>query len=198
MLDVGGVRGELNAYLPASEVISANVREPTDVLLPGDRLPFADGEFTATTSLDVLEHVPLDKRAAFVAEMLRVTERCSVLCCPLGSPEHDALEVEIDAWYRQVTGDGHPWLREHLQYGLPRLESIRSLYEQAGVPVHFLFHGDARVTGEQFRTLVLARLRHRPADIARFAAFRLTYRMQTAVHTSPTPWTNRVFAVVNR
>ena len=198
VLDVGGVRGQLNAYLPSSRVISANVREPADVLLPGDHLPFRDGEFTATTSLDVLEHVPPDNRAAFVAEMMRVTERSSVLCCPLGSPEHDALEAEIDAWYREVTGDGHPWLREHLEHGLPTLESIRSLYDQAGVDVHFLFHGDARVTGEQFRTLVLARMRHRPKDIARFAAFRLPYRMQTAVLTSPTPWTNRVFAVVNR
>ena len=198
VLDLGGLAGQLNAYLPRSKVIAANVREPTDVLITEGPLPFADGAFTATTSLDVLEHVPPGIRAGFVAEMLRVTERRSVLCCPLGSPEHDELEAEIDAWYRELTGDGHPWLREHLEYGLPTLESIRSLYEQAGANVRFRFHGDARVTGEQFRTVVLARKRHRPTDLARFAAFRLPYRPKTGLLTSPTPWTNRVFAIVDR
>ncbi len=198
VLDLGGLPGKLNAYLPLSEVVAANVREPTDVVIPADHLPFADGAFTATTSLDVLEHVPPTDRPRFVSEMLRVTEQRSVLCCPLGSPEHDALEAEIDAWYRELTGDGHPWLREHLAHGLPTLEAIRSLYEDAGVAVRFSFHGDARVTGAQFRNAVLARRRHRPGDLVRFAAFRLPYRPKTALDAAPTPWTNRVFAVVDR
>jgi hypothetical protein len=198
VLDIGGLPGQLNRYLPASKVVSANVSEPTDVLIPVDRLPFTDASFTATTSLDVLEHVPPDGRARFVSEMLRVTEQRSVLCCPLGSPEHDALEAEVDAFYREITGDGHPWLREHLQYGLPTLESIRSAFEEAGATPRFVFHGDARRTTEQFRTVVLARLRHRPADLARFAAFRLPYRPQTGLQSSPGPWTNRVFAIVDR
>ena len=175
VLDVGGLPGQLNGYLPESEVVAANVTEPADVLIPPDHLPFGDGSFTATTSLDALEHVPPANRAGFVAEMLRVTERRSVLCCPLGSPEHDALEAEIDDWYRQLTGDGHPWLREHLEHGLPTLASLEALYGAAGADVQFRFHGDARVTGHQFRTAVLARRRHRPADLARYAALRLPY-----------------------
>jgi hypothetical protein len=198
VLDVGGLPGQLNRYLPHSTVIAANVAEPTDVIIPSDHLPFPDGAFTATTSLDVLEHVPPANRGSFISEMLRVTERRSVLCCPLGSPEHDAIESEIDAWYREVTGDGHPWLREHLQYRLPTLESIQSLYEQAGARARFAFHGDARVTSEQFRTVVLARKRHRPGDLARFAAFRLFYRPQTDVLGSRSAFTNRVFAIVDR
>ena len=198
VLDVGGLPRQLNGYLPHSTVVAANVTEPADVLVPPDHLPFADRAFTATTSLDALEHVPLAGRQGFVAEMLRVTERRSVLCCPLGSPEHDAIEAEIDDWYRELTGAGHPWLREHLEHGLPTLASIRALYEAAGADVQFRFHGDARVTARQFRTVVLARMRHRPADIARFAAFRLPYRLRTGLLTAPTPWTNRVFAIVDR
>lgn len=198
VLDIGGLPGQLRGYLPHSEVLAANIAEPADVIVPEDHLPFPDGAFTATTSLDALEHVPPPAREGFVAEMLRVTGRRSVLCCPLGSPEHDALEAEIDAWYRDLTGDGHPWLREHLEYGLPTLESIRALYDAAGAPVRFLFHGDARVTGEQFKTLVLARERHRPGDLARFAAFRLPHRPSVAVSDTPTPWTNRVFAIADR
>jgi hypothetical protein len=198
VLDVGGLPGQLNRYLPTSKVVAANVEEPTDILIPVDRLPFTDAAFTATTSLDVLEHVPPDNRPRFIAEMLRVTEERSVLCCPLGSPEHDQLEADVDTFYREVTGDGHPWLREHLRYGLPTLESIRSHYEEAGATVRFAFHGDARETTRQFRTVVLARMRHRPSDLARFASFRLPYRPRTTLLESPTPWTNRVFAIVDR
>jgi hypothetical protein len=197
VLDVGGNRGELATYLPHSKVVAANVGEPADVIIPTDHLPFTDRSFTATTSLDALEHIPPAARQTFISELLRVTEQRSVLCCPYGSPEHDQLENETDAWYRELTGDGHPWLREHLQYGLPRLDDVRALYEQAGARVRFRFHGDARETGQQFRTMVLARRRHAPADVARFAAFRLRYRPDTALHDEPTPFTNRMFAIAD-
>src|SRR5690349_6435936 len=103
VLDVGGVPGQLTWYLPRAEIIAANVREPADVLIPEDYLPFQDRAYPATTSLDTLEHVPPERRTSFVSELLRVTERRCILCCPLGSPEHDALEAEIDEWYRDLT-----------------------------------------------------------------------------------------------
>jgi hypothetical protein len=197
VLDVGGVPGQLAPFLPLSKIVAANVVEPADILIPGDRLPFSDRSFTATTSLDALEHVAPHARAGFVAELLRVTEHRSVLCCPCGSPEHDGLESEIDAWYRELTGDGHPWLREHLQYGLPRPEDVRELYREAGVAVRMAYHGDARETAEQFKAMVLARHRHRPADVARFAAFRVRYRPSTELADEPTPWTNRMFCIAD-
>ena len=58
MLDLGGLPRQLEGFLTESEVVAANVRTPADVIIPADHLPFADASFTATTSLDVLEHVP--------------------------------------------------------------------------------------------------------------------------------------------
>ncbi len=195
LVDVGGLPGQLASFLPHTRVLAVNVDEPADMIVPMDQLPFADGAFEAATSLDVLEHVPADDRARFVRELLRVTRRRAVLCCPLGSPEHRAAEEEIQAWYRSVAGDGHPWLTDHLSKGLPTLEELQEAFAEHGGPVRFLFHGDFRDVNEQFRRLVLARHRQRPADLARYARFRLSYRPRTELTDVPSAFSNRVFVV---
>ena len=130
--------------------------------------------------------------------MLRVTQGRSVLCCPLGSPEHRAAEEEIQAWYRTVAGDGHPWLTDHLSKGLPTLEELQSIYAAHGSAARFLFHGDFRDVNEQFQRLVLARHRHRPADVAGYARFRLSYRPQHGPgRRRRAPFSNRVFVVTD-
>jgi hypothetical protein len=195
LVDVGGLPGQLASYLPDTRVLAVNVQEPADLIVPMDALPFTDGAFEASTSLDVLEHVPPDDRTRFVGEMLRVTRRRSVLCCPLGSPEHREAEEEIQGWYRSVAGDGHPWLEDHLSKGLPTLDELRAAYSDHAGPVRFLFHGDFREVNDQFRRLVLARHRHRPTDVTGYARFRLSYAPRTDVSEAPTPFSNRVFVV---
>jgi hypothetical protein len=197
LVDVGGLPGQLASFLPDTRVLAVNVDEPADMIVPMDALPFDDGAFEASTSLDVLEHVPGDDRHRFVRELLRVTRRRAVLCCPLGSPEHREAEEEIQTWYRTVAGDGHPWLTDHLSKGLPTLEELRSCFATHEGPVRFLFHGDFREVNEQFRRLVLARHRHRPGDVAAYARFRLTYRPQTELTDVSSPFSNRVFVVTD-
>jgi SAM-dependent methyltransferase len=195
LVDVGGLPGQLESFLPSTHVLAVNVTGPADLIVEPERLPFVDGTFEASTSLDVLEHVlPADRRR-FVAEMVRVTRRRAVLCCPLGSAEHEAAEHEVHAWYRSVAGSDHPWLAEHLGHGLPTLEELEDAFSGHGRQVSFRFHGDFREVNEQFRRLVLARYRHRPADIAGYARFRLFYRPRTALTSTPSPFSNRVFVV---
>lgn len=197
LVDVGGLRGELASFLPATKVLAANVSEPADLLVSIDHLPFQDRAFASATSLDVLEHVPSSARSGFIREFLRVARGRSVLCCPLGTAAHTQAETEIRAWYRSVTGADHPWLAEHLANGLPTLEELRAAFAGHGGTVRFLFHGDFREVNAQFRRIVLARHRHRIADLTAYAAFRLPYRPSTTLSTRPTDYTNRVFAVTD-
>jgi SAM-dependent methyltransferase len=197
LVDVGGRPGQLASFLPDTRVLAVNVEEPADLIVPNDGLPFIDRAFAAATSLDVLEHVPPDDRARFVREVLRVTRGRSVLCCPLGSPAHREAEEEIQDWYRSVAGDGHPWLADHLSKGLPTLGELRAAYAEHAGPVWFRFHGDFREVNDQFRRLVLARHRHRPADIIGYARFRLGYRPATELTDVARPYSNRVFVVTD-
>jgi SAM-dependent methyltransferase len=197
VLDVGGLPGQLRGFLPRSRVLAVNVTAPADLIVPMDELPFKDATFDVVTSLDVLEHISPADRQRFVDEMLRVAGLRVVLCCPLGTPEHVAAEADVHTWYRGLAGAEHPWLAEHAANGLPTLEELERLFARDGASIRFAFHGDVREVNDQFRRLVLARHRHRPGDLLRYARFRLPYRPDTTLADRPSVWTNRVFVIAD-
>ena len=93
---------------------------------PG-RFPFADASFGTVISLDTLEHVPPADRAAFVAEMARVSAGATILACP------SSEMAEMDDLVREMfVMSGRPvpeWLSEHDDYGLPTPEEIEACTE---------------------------------------------------------------------
>jgi hypothetical protein len=200
VLDVGGLPGQLNSFLPGASVTAANIAPPADLLVEADALPFRDRAIEVVTSLDALEHVAPAARAGFVAELVRVTGRRLVLCCPLGTPEHEQAERELQAWHRELTGADHPWLAEHLTNGLPTAAELRGWLAAAAPRDRWTlrYHGDFRVTNEQFKLIVAARRRPTPRAAWAFATTRLSHRPDTQLIDEPGPYTNRVFAVVDR
>src|SRR4051794_12696112 len=131
VVDVGGLPGQLRSFLPGAAVLAANIQPPADLLVPVDGLPFKDRTIEVVTSLDALEHVLPAARPSFIAELIRVTSRRLILCCPLGTPDHAAAERNVAAWYRDLTGSDHPWLVEHIANGLPTAQELRNWFEAA-------------------------------------------------------------------
>jgi SAM-dependent methyltransferase len=185
VLDVGGRRGELCAFLPGSRVMAVNTGASGDVVYDGDTLPFATDSFDAVASLDVLEHIPSERRRQHVEELVRVARERVVLCCPLGTPEHVAAERELAALHP------HRFLDEHLANGLPTEQELDDLV--AGLPFSFeiSFHGDFRRTIRMFRLGRKAR-RGKPRAVASYARELLRGRDMELLN-EPTPWTNRGF-----
>jgi hypothetical protein len=200
VVDVGGYRGQLDAHLPGAAITSVNVDGEPDVIVePGPHpLPFADGAFEAAASLDTLEHIPRADRPGFVAELLRVTARRVVLCCPLGTPARTAVEAADNAWYRELTGDDHPWISEHIEHGPPTLEDLQALFTSPDHDVTFRFNGDLHVTSRQFRMAERSNVTRNPVAMARWAAYRLPKRPDVALSDRPAPDTNRVFVIADR
>jgi hypothetical protein len=191
VLDVGGHRGELAAFLPEAEVLTANVEPPADVVYDGDRLPFPNGSFEAATSLDVLEHLPRWRRRTHLEELLRVARSRVVVCCPLGTAEHVQAERQLAEWHRSLTGYSHRYLGEH---DLPTEAELREVV--AGLPFELAFHGDFRRAAALFRLGVRAR-RLEPRAVADYIRA-LAAPLDLELFAAPSPWTNRVFLLADK
>jgi hypothetical protein len=201
VVDVGGDPGQLAGALPGTAITAVNVQPPADLLVDPGPLPFCDRSIEAVTSLDTLEHVPPADRAAFVAELLRICAERLVLCCPLWSPEHEASEREMQAWHTERTGEPHPWLAEHLEHGLPKLEDLRAWFAaatEADDRVRFAFHGDFRPLTEAFKAFAEAFGTRDLRAQARFTAARLRHVPDLELRDEPEPYVNRVFVLVER
>jgi hypothetical protein len=195
VLDVGGVAGEMEAFLPTATVTSLNVGdESADVHFDGSRIPYDDGSFEVAMSLDVLEHIPAPQRLGHVEELTRVAARRAILCCPLGTAEHVAAEREVATWYREVTGRRHRFLEEHLERGLPTEAELREIAVAAG-GFELRFQGDFRDVVEVFRRGVMARRRPSPPRLARYAAARFGAGAAPRLEERSTPYTNRAFLI---
>lgn len=188
VLDVGGDARLLSRLLPGSDVVVANVSPPADVLLDGPTLPFASGAFDAVVSIDVVEHLPRERRQRHLAELARVARSRVVACWPLGSARHEQVERELAAWYETTRGRAHPFLDEHLRLGLPDLEASRGLASSLPGKYRLLFHGDLEQAARRFRELGEAR-----SHPLRYARRRILDRLDLELLPDPRPETNRVF-----
>lgn len=152
VLDVGGAAGFLAALLPGTPVVTANLEPPADIVWTGGRLPFVAGAFDAVTSLDVLEHLPAPSRSEHLHELVRVARRHVVVCCPLGTPAHAALERTL---VRRRTSR---YLLEHVERELPTENELQEVFAELPGVATFFYHGDIHTAARRFRHPVAARL----------------------------------------
>ena len=128
ILDVGGGSGQLAQFLPEAGYVLA---EPPINGISGENLPFEDATFDFVTSCHVLEHVPPDRRFAFLDALLRCARRGVVLL----NPFHDA-RTSVDERLRLfVDVTGSDWAKEHLECTLPELDLVRKYAADRGLQI---------------------------------------------------------------
>lgn len=89
------------------------------------KLPFADCSFDYVVSSDVLEHIRPDLRQKAVFEWLRVAKKELILAFPEGE-EAEIHDKELyDEFKKNNCQDcAEIFFKEHLEYGLPRIEEV--------------------------------------------------------------------------
>ncbi|MBI2883483.1 MAG: class I SAM-dependent methyltransferase [Candidatus Methylomirabilis oxyfera] len=126
ILDVGGREWFFSAFLPRHRVTVADL-DTTG--LDGRALPFPPRSFDIVTCHHVLEHVPASDRPALLAELVRVARRRVYLTGPFCESRFAA---EIDRFLSHLAPD-NPYLREHLQMGLPSLVEVEAWLRARGL-----------------------------------------------------------------
>ena len=149
VLDVGGHAGPLKHILPDDRVVVTDVQQAPDqlelasgitfafddyLLAAGQSLPFADRSFDVVTSHDTLEHVPPPHRLEVVREMLRVARGLVILNGPMHNRDTARAEQRLATFMRRALDWEHPYLTEHLAYGLPKEAEVESLLRAEGAP----------------------------------------------------------------
>ena len=110
--------------------------DPDYVCIDPDKpLPFADESFDAVAALEVLEHVPAERRAGFMADCLRVARPRR----RIHLPERYARSRGGRATSRprrtcSGTANRTRFLREHVDFGLPREDEVRDILQRLDVP----------------------------------------------------------------
>ncbi len=90
----------------------------------GTDLPFENEAYDAVVSIDTFEHIPPTERQDFISELCRVSKGIVVLAAPFHHPATAAIERALDESHRRLFHEAHPWLKEHVDYGLPALELV--------------------------------------------------------------------------
>ncbi len=123
ILDVGGSPTAWK-FLAGYQITTANleVTEAINLQSDGARLPFSDDSFEVVITVDTLEHLPEDRRQAFVHELLRVARTHVIITGPFANGYNEFMEATLNEFLVKAFGIDHRFLQEHPQNGLPALE----------------------------------------------------------------------------
>lgn len=139
VLDVGGGRGQLAAFIPDASYCLA---EPTVNGISGLDLPFPDHSFDYVVSCHVLEHIPVEERPAFLNQLLRKSKQGVILLNP--------FQVEfphVAEWQKLVIKlTDAQWAKEHLDCTLPKVGDIEKYAQENGLEFHVRPNGTMSTT----------------------------------------------------
>lgn len=199
VLDVGGRGRQLARFLPTAKVSTANIVPPADFIVDARKLPFADDEFDVVTSCDTLEHMPAERRAEHIAELVRVAGRRLVLCCPYGSPQKQEAEQRVaDVMLRDV-GMTLAYLEEHLKFGFPQEDDVVSMVRTAApeASVTCMYYGDYPSGNALLLDGVRARWGHDPRALLRFGWKAYLAPRRPRLESTSTTTTARLYLIAD-
>lgn len=144
ILDVGGFYDNhgtptlpLAQFLPDDDLTVLDVVEcdlPAYIKGDGTALHFDDASFDLVVSADTLEHISGPQREQFWRELLRVARHGVILLAPFATPGVAEAEAVLFEYIKAELHAEHQQLKEHREYGLPRLDRWMAFLEEEGMP----------------------------------------------------------------
>lgn len=152
------------------------------VLDPLGSIPLGDASVDIAVSSDVFEHIPLESRARWAAELLRVARHGQAHTFPADSRDGLWASTDadrgLDAWHRKRFGEAERWTAEHLSNPEPLVEDMVALFP------------DCRVRGFANTEVWGEMLRHQLGQVGLLGRVRfgLRYAIALRVADRRPPW----------
>lgn len=105
------------------------------------KIPIESEKYNYLVCLDTFEHLISSDRQIAFSELLRVTKKDGyiILGSPSGYLSH-LLEVIMNILFKLIEKKNHPWLIEHLEYGLPDLDKIVTNQRSSSLRIVKIIH----------------------------------------------------------
>lgn len=153
ILEVGANTHKLlERLLPNDEIVYLDREIPEElqgreefVLGDATELTLPDASFDVVVALDVFEHIPKERREAFLRHTSRVARALTVIGAPFDFPYVVQAELNASTYWNHLFDAPYRWLDEHAQNGLPDLDWTERTLASMGYAVATLKHGDIRL-----------------------------------------------------
>lgn len=144
VLDVGGSGSIITQFIDVDvtiiDILPNVANLPNYIQDSALAMPFADASFDVVVSCDVLEHIGKDDRTKFLKESARVAKDLMIIAAPYNLKGVRDAEISANNFYKQMTGEDHRWLFEHLLDELPDLELAKQTLVDSGLSVDHFSH----------------------------------------------------------
>lgn len=150
VVDIGGELNHLSQFCSPKKIVVANLNTG-DVIIQKNKLPFPANSFDVACSIDVLEHIPKEKRKDFIESLIKISKNKVVMSFPVGTKSHVEYEAKIQKILESKNYD-IKYLKEHIKYGLPQKEEILKMV--GNYKAKLLFSGDIKVNELLFRIFI--------------------------------------------
>lgn len=104
-----------------------------------------DNSYDVVIASDVFEHIPEQKRKAFIKELNRVAKYAAVICFPHNTREVANAEVRANEFFKSLCGSDYIWLKEHIQNGLPDCRKLETYLNEENVGYCHFTHGSLQI-----------------------------------------------------
>ncbi|MDW2876419.1 MULTISPECIES: glycosyltransferase [Bacillaceae] len=153
ILEVGAnSHKNLERFLPNIKITYLDLVVPeylksNDAYIEGDatNMDFDDNSFDFIVALDVYEHIPLNRKEAFISELSRVSKLGFIIGAPFHTQDVRETEIRLNSYYEVLYGQTYKWLDEHIEIGLPKLDDTLKSVQQNGLNYFHFSHGSLNV-----------------------------------------------------
>lgn len=150
ILEVGANEHKnLEKFLPNDKVTYLDIcvpeklrNDPQYILGDATNMDFDDNCYDIVIALDVYEHIPSEKRKNFIDELYRVCSKVAIISAPFSKDEVVLAEERCNSYYKSIIGVNHQWLMEHIDNGLPSLDTLQQYMNQKSIKYTYFSHGN--------------------------------------------------------